>query len=125
MIESLVVALGSVVFVDRVYRVRTALSRENDKAPGPCVDQRAAMANAIHPDAIVSIHADGGTPWQQRLPCQHSAPPLNSAQAGPAVRFAQIMSDQLVGAGLQPSRSGLSGWWTTTQRSRSGLGSVP
>ena len=24
---------------------------------GPCVDQRAAMANALRPDAIVSIHA--------------------------------------------------------------------
>jgi N-acetylmuramoyl-L-alanine amidase len=42
--------------------VRTALSRGNDNALGPCVDQRAAMANALRPDAIVSIHADGGPP---------------------------------------------------------------
>ena len=34
------------------YGVRTAMSRGNDNAIGPCVDQRAAMANAIHPDAI-------------------------------------------------------------------------
>ena len=40
--------------------VRTELSRDNDHALGPCVDQRAAMANAMHPDAIVSIYADGG-----------------------------------------------------------------
>jgi len=40
------------------YGVRTAMSRGNDSALGPCVDQRAAMANAIHPDAVVSIHAD-------------------------------------------------------------------
>ena len=39
--------------------VRTAMSRGNDNALGPCVDQRAAMANALQPDAIVSIHADG------------------------------------------------------------------
>jgi N-acetylmuramoyl-L-alanine amidase len=42
--------------------VRTAMSRGNDNALGPCVDQRAAMANALRPDAIVSIHADGGPP---------------------------------------------------------------
>ena len=40
--------------------VRTAMSRGNDNGPGPCVDERAAMANALHPNAIVSIHADGG-----------------------------------------------------------------
>ena len=42
--------------------VRTQLSRANDSSVGPCVDQRAAAANAMHPDAIVSIHADGGPP---------------------------------------------------------------
>ncbi|MGH3577637.1 MAG: N-acetylmuramoyl-L-alanine amidase, partial [Mycobacterium sp.] len=30
---------------------RTALSRGNDTAVGPCVDQRAEMANALHPNA--------------------------------------------------------------------------
>src|SRR3954468_5489702 len=40
--------------------VRTGPARGDDDALGPCVDQRAAMANALHPDAIVSIHADGG-----------------------------------------------------------------
>src|SRR6185503_5508071 len=39
--------------------VRTELSRPDDSSAGPCVDQRAANANAMHPDAIVSIHADG------------------------------------------------------------------
>ncbi|MDT5208553.1 MAG: N-acetylmuramoyl-L-alanine amidase [Mycobacterium sp.] len=29
--------------------VRTAMSRGNDNAFGPCVDQRAAMANALRP----------------------------------------------------------------------------
>jgi N-acetylmuramoyl-L-alanine amidase len=40
--------------------VRSAMSRGNDNDLGPCVDERAAMANAVHPNAIVSIHADGG-----------------------------------------------------------------
>jgi N-acetylmuramoyl-L-alanine amidase len=83
--------------------VRTAMSRGNDNALGPCVDQRAAMANALQPDAIVSIHADGGPPDGKGFHVNYSSPPLNAAQAGPAVRFAQVMRDQLVSAGLQPS----------------------
>jgi N-acetylmuramoyl-L-alanine amidase len=85
------------------YGVRTAMSRGNDNALGPCVDQRAAMANALHPDAVVSIHADGGPPDGRGFHVNYSAPPLNDAQAGPAVRFAQIMRDQLVAAGFTPS----------------------
>ena len=85
------------------YGVRTAMSRGNDSALGPCVDQRAAMANAIHPDAVVSIHADGGPPDGRGFHVNYSSPPVNAAQAGPAVRFAQIMRDQLVAAGMQPS----------------------
>jgi N-acetylmuramoyl-L-alanine amidase len=83
--------------------VRIAMSRGNDNALGPCVDQRAAMANALQPDAIVSIHADGGPPDGHGFHVNYSSPPLNEAQAGPAVRFAQVMRDQLVSAGRQPS----------------------
>lgn len=83
--------------------VRTAMSRGNDNALGPCVDQRAAMANALHPNAIVSIHADGGPASGHGFHVNYSAPPLNQAQAGPAVRFAQVMRDQMAGAGLTPS----------------------
>ena len=85
------------------YGVRTAMSRGNDNALGPCVDQRAAMANALQPDAVVSIHADGGPPDGTGFHVNYSNPPLNAAQAGPAVRFAQVMRDQLVAAGLHPS----------------------
>ena len=42
--------------------VRTAMSRGDDTGLGPCVDDRANMANALHPNAIVSIHGDGGPP---------------------------------------------------------------
>jgi N-acetylmuramoyl-L-alanine amidase len=83
--------------------VRTAMSRGNDSALGPCVDQRAAMANALHPDAVVSIHADGGPPDGRGFHVNYSDPPLNAAQSGPTVRFAEIMRDRLVAAGLQPS----------------------
>ena len=83
--------------------VRTAMSRGDDNALGPCVDQRAMMANALRPNAIVSIHADGGPAGGRGFHVNYSAPPLNQAQAGPSVRFAQIMRDQMAAAGLTPS----------------------
>jgi N-acetylmuramoyl-L-alanine amidase len=83
--------------------VRTAMSRGEDDALGPCVDQRAAMANALRPDAIVSIHADGGPADGRGFHVNYSNPPLNDAQSGPAPRFATVMRDQLVAAGMQPS----------------------
>jgi N-acetylmuramoyl-L-alanine amidase len=83
--------------------VRSAMSRGNDDALGPCVDERAAVANGLHPDAIVSIHADGGPPSGRGFHVNYSAPPLNQAQAGPAVQFAQIMRDQLRASGIPPA----------------------
>ncbi|OMC53249.1 N-acetylmuramoyl-L-alanine amidase [Mycobacterium sp. IS-2888] len=83
--------------------VRTQLSRDNDNSVGPCVDQRAARANAMRPDAIVSIHADGGPPSGSGFHVNYSSPPLNAAQSGPAIQLAHTMRDALVQAGLQPS----------------------
>jgi N-acetylmuramoyl-L-alanine amidase len=61
------------------------------------------MANVLHPDAIVSIHADGGPPDGRGFHVNYSSPPLYNAQAGPAVRFAEMMRDQLLAAGFTPS----------------------
>ena len=83
--------------------VRTQLSRDNDSSAGPCVDQRAALANAMHPDAIVSIHADGGPPSGRGFHVNYSSPPVNGAQSGPAIQLAHTMRDALVAAGYQPS----------------------
>jgi N-acetylmuramoyl-L-alanine amidase len=83
--------------------VRTAMSRGNDNALGPCVDERAAMANALRPNAIVSIHADGGPPSGRGFHVNYSAPPLNQAQAGPSVQFAKVMRDQLQASGIPPA----------------------
>jgi N-acetylmuramoyl-L-alanine amidase len=83
--------------------VRTAMSRGDDTGLGPCVDERANMANSLRPNAIVSIHADGGPPTGRGFHVLYSAPPLNAAQAGPAVQFAQVMRDQLAGSGFVPS----------------------
>jgi N-acetylmuramoyl-L-alanine amidase len=80
--------------------VRTAMTRGNDTGPGPCVDERAAMANAVAPNAVVSIHADGGPVTGRGFHVLYSSPPLNQAQAGPAVSLAQTMRGQLVASGL-------------------------
>lgn len=93
--------------------VRTAMSRGNDDALGPCVDERAAMANGLRPNAVVSLHADGGPATGRGFHVCYSAPPLNQAQAGPSVTFAKIMRDQLQTSGIPPAtyigQSGLYG----------------
>jgi N-acetylmuramoyl-L-alanine amidase len=83
--------------------VRTAMSRGDDTGPGPCVDERAAMANAVTPNAVVSIHADGGPPTGRGFHVLYSSPPLNAAQAGPSVQFAKVMRDQIAGSGIPPA----------------------
>ena len=83
--------------------VRTAMSRGDDTGLGPCVDERAAMANALKPNAVVSIHADGGPPTGRGFHVLYSSPPLNQVQAGPSIQFAQVMRDQLQASGLVPS----------------------
>lgn len=83
--------------------VRTAMSRGNDDQVGPCVDERAAMANALQPNAVVSIHGDGGPATGRGFHVLYSSPPLNAVQAGPSVQFARMMRDQLAAAGIPPS----------------------
>jgi N-acetylmuramoyl-L-alanine amidase len=83
--------------------VRVQLSRDNDSSVAACLDQRAAAANAMHPDAIVSIHADGGPPSGSGFHVNYSSPPLNDAQSGPAVQLATIMRDALLAAGFHKS----------------------
>ena len=41
---------------------RVVLTREDNRSVGPCVDERARIANRAHASATVSIHADGGPP---------------------------------------------------------------
>ena len=83
--------------------VHTEMSRADDTSVAPCVDQRAAAANQMHPDADVSIHADGGPGSGHGFHVNYSAPPLNAAQSGPAMQLAATMRDSLIAAGMQPS----------------------
>lgn len=83
--------------------VHTELSRGDDTSMGPCIDARAAAGNAAHPDAIVSIHADGGPASGRGFHVNYSSPALNDAQSGPAVALAGDIRDSLSAAGIPPS----------------------
>ena len=83
--------------------VHTEMSRAKTIPLAPCVDERAAAANAIRPDADISIHADGGPASRRGFHVNYSAPPLNDAQKDPSLQLATVMSDSLVAAGMQSS----------------------
>ncbi len=83
--------------------VHTELSRGDDTSVGPCIDARAAAANAAHPDAIVSIHADGAPASGRGFHVNYSSPALNDAQSGPALALAADIRDSLTAAGIPPS----------------------
>ncbi|OBJ29354.1 N-acetylmuramoyl-L-alanine amidase [Mycobacterium colombiense] len=83
--------------------VRTQVSRDSDSGVGPCVDRRASLGNTMRPDAIVSIHADGGPASGSGFHVNYSSPPLNDAQANDAEQLAHIMRDALARAGFQPA----------------------
>jgi N-acetylmuramoyl-L-alanine amidase len=83
--------------------VKTQVSRPDDTGTGPCIDQRAAEANEMRPDAIVSVHADGAPDWGQGFHIIYSAPPLNDAQAYASVDFATLMRDTLRSRGFKAS----------------------
>lgn len=76
------------------------LTRQDDTGVGPCVDQRAAAGNGPDVDAVVSIHADGSSPQASGFHVAYSDPPLNPAQAGPAVELATAMRDAMGAAGF-------------------------
>jgi N-acetylmuramoyl-L-alanine amidase len=44
----------------RLAGARVILTRTNSGGVGPCVNERAAIGNAAHANAAISIHADGG-----------------------------------------------------------------
>lgn len=47
----------------RAQGARVVLTRHNNHGVGPCVNVRAAIINAAHPNVAIDIHADGGPTW--------------------------------------------------------------
>jgi len=46
----------------RAEGATVVLTRTSNTGVGPCVTERAAIGNAVHANAAVSVHADGGPP---------------------------------------------------------------
>src|SRR5262245_30996250 len=84
--------------------VSVIMTRQSDTGVGPCVNDRAAIANQASPAAVVSIDADGAPAAGSRgFHGAYSSPPLNAAQGEPALRLAKALRDSLTSAGFPQS----------------------
>lgn len=73
---------------------RVVLTRTDNNGWGPCIDERAGIANRAHADVAISIHADGsltGRGFHVIYPA--SLPGLTDAIAGPSARLAVDVRD--------------------------------
>jgi N-acetylmuramoyl-L-alanine amidase len=80
--------------------VQVVLTRPDDDGVGPCVNDRAAIANRANADAMVAIHADGATPSGHGFHVAYSDPPLNASQGPPSVGLAEALAGALRGGGF-------------------------
>lgn len=80
--------------------VQVVLTRPNDTGVGPCVNDRAAIANRAHATAKVSIHADGAPPSGHGFHVAYSDPPVNPSQGSPSVTLARALVRALRGGGF-------------------------
>ena len=75
--------------------VRVVLTRPDDAGVGPCVNDRAAIANRAGAKAVVSIHADGAAPHGHGFHVAYSDPPLNDSQRAPSRTLAEALAKAL------------------------------
>ncbi|MGH3872943.1 MAG: N-acetylmuramoyl-L-alanine amidase [Pseudonocardiaceae bacterium] len=80
--------------------VQVVLTRPDDAGVGPCVHDRAAIANRAGADAMVSIHADGAAPSARGFHVLYSDPPLTASQGPPSVTLAEALARALRGGGF-------------------------
>jgi len=83
------------------------LTRPTDTGVGPCVNQRAAIANALRAAVAVSIHADGGPPGGVGFAVDTpvgvvSSISNNLAIVGPSTQLAAILRDAFESATGEP-----------------------
>ena len=80
--------------------VQVVLTRPDDAGVGPCVNDRATIANRAGADAMVSLHADGAAPSGRGFHVAYSDPPMNASQGPPSVALAEALAGALRGAGF-------------------------
>jgi N-acetylmuramoyl-L-alanine amidase len=105
------------------------LTRPNNNGVGPCIDQRAAIANQAHADASVSIHADGGPPGGRGFDVIQPSPipGFNAAIVPASDRLGvDLRNDYLAVTGMPESNySGVQGLDTRNDLGGLNLSTVP
>ncbi|MGH3794699.1 MAG: N-acetylmuramoyl-L-alanine amidase [Pseudonocardiaceae bacterium] len=99
--------------------VRVVLTRPDNSGVGPCVNDRAAIANRAGADAMVSIHADGAAPSGHGFHVAYADPSLAPSQGQPSTGLAEALVRAMraggfpaagyIGSGGLDARSDLAG----------------
>lgn len=99
--------------------VQVILTRPDDAGVGPCVNDRAAIANRAGARAKVSIHADGAAPSGHGFHVAYADPPVHPSQGSPSIALATALVRALrtggfpaanyIGSGGRYPRSDLAG----------------
>lgn len=82
------------------------LTRHSNDGVGPCVNERAAIANRAHAAVALSIHADGNlTEGAHGFDVIHpsTAEMVAPTMAGPSLELAEDIRGSLIGAGVPPA----------------------
>ena len=82
------------------------LTRHSNDGVGPCVDERAEIANHAHASLALSIHADGNlAEGAHGFDVIHPSTEemVDPSMAEPSLRLAEDVRDALVGAGVPPA----------------------
>ncbi|KNB52899.1 N-acetylmuramoyl-L-alanine amidase [Streptomyces caatingaensis] len=85
---------------------RVVLTHDGDRPYGPCVDERAAIGNAAHADAALSVHADGAAEGQRGfhviLPAKVKG---GRADTGPIVGPSRELGERVAGTFVRETGS--------------------
>jgi N-acetylmuramoyl-L-alanine amidase len=82
---------------------RVVLTRHSNTGVGPCVNERAAIGNQAHADAVIAIHADGGPSdgrGFQVIYAPDSGP--TAATFAASLRLARVVHIALQASGVLP-----------------------
>ncbi|MBV9141269.1 MAG: N-acetylmuramoyl-L-alanine amidase [Pseudonocardiales bacterium] len=80
--------------------VQVVLTRPDDAGVGPCVNDRAAIANQAGARAKVSIHADGAAPSGHGFHVAYADPPVHPSQGSPSIALATALVRALRAGGF-------------------------
>lgn len=82
---------------------RVVMTRTTNTGVGPCVNERAAIGNRAHADAVLSIHADGGPAGGRGFQLLY---PPNAGETVPiytaSLRLAHAIGGAILASGLLP-----------------------